>query len=48
MVVLKLAERCVIEVPVAAEVHAILFDGKKPQQAIRDLMNREPKAERWR
>ncbi len=47
-VVLKLAERCGIEVPVAAEVHAILFDGKKPQQAIRDLMNREPKAERWR
>lgn len=46
-VVLKLAEKCGIEVPVAAEVHAILFAGKKPQQAIRDLMNREPKAERW-
>ena len=32
----------------ATEVARILFEGKTPRQAIRDLMERELKAEQWR
>ena len=46
-VVLDLAKRNGVELPVAAEVSAILFDGKQPMEAIKDLMSREPRAERW-
>jgi glycerol-3-phosphate dehydrogenase (NAD(P)+) len=45
--ILEVAEDAGVELPVASEVHAILFEGKTPPQAIRDLMDREPKAERW-
>ncbi len=37
-----------VELPIANEVAAILFDGKDPKRAVRDLMEREPKPERWR
>jgi len=30
-----------LEMPIAAEVHAVLFDGKDPSTAVRDLMSRE-------
>ncbi|MFQ5551892.1 MAG: NAD(P)H-dependent glycerol-3-phosphate dehydrogenase, partial [Gemmatimonadales bacterium] len=43
----KLGDKMNVELPVTREVHAILFDGKTPQQAIRDLMDRELKAEHW-
>lgn len=34
-----------VETPIAAEVYAILYDGKSPQQAVRDLMTREARPE---
>ncbi len=47
-VAVELARRTGIELPIAAEVARILFEGKAPKQAIRDLMERELKAEQWR
>ena len=44
----ELGEQTGIEMPIAAEVEQILFEGKTPQQAIKDLMERELKAEIWR
>jgi glycerol-3-phosphate dehydrogenase (NAD(P)+) len=35
-----------VDMPIACAVHAILFDGKTPADAIQDLMGRELKAER--
>lgn len=43
-----LGQRAGVELPIAAEVSHILFDGKAPRQAIADLMERELKAEQWR
>lgn len=43
-----LGERHGVELPIAREVSAILFDGKSPKQAIADLMERTLKAEQWR
>jgi len=43
-----LGERHNVELPIAQEVSAILFDGKSPRRAIADLMDRELKAEQWR
>ncbi len=43
-----LGTRAGVELPIAAEVSRILFEGKAPRQAIRDLMERELKAEQWR
>ena len=37
-----------VELPIASEVAQVLFHGKTPQDAIRDLMDRELKSERWR
>ena len=37
-----------VELPIATEVTRILFNGKSPQEAIQDLMERELKSERWR
>ena len=42
--ILELARRGV-EMPIAAEVCAILFENKDPRQAVADLMTRPPKAE---
>ena len=36
-----------VEMPIATEVHAILHEGRSPEQAVRNLMLREPKAEEW-
>lgn len=44
----RLGERATIELPIAEEVAHILFDGKQPEQAVGDLMERELKPERWR
>ena len=36
-----------VEMPITAEVHHILFAGKDPRRALRDLMLRAPKPETW-
>lgn len=40
-----LAARHQVEMPITTEVHAILFQGKPPRQAVRDLMERALKPE---
>lgn len=42
-----LAAKLGIEMPIVDAVHAILFEGLAPRQALKDLMLREPKAETW-
>jgi glycerol-3-phosphate dehydrogenase (NAD(P)+) len=44
--VMQLAKSMKVDMPITAAVHAILFEGLKPQEAIRGLMGREQKAER--
>ena len=44
----RLGERHQVDLPIARQVAAILFDGKTAAQAIADLMDREPKPEQWR
>jgi glycerol-3-phosphate dehydrogenase (NAD(P)+) len=39
------ARRRGVEMPITAEVHAILFEGKAPRAAVTDLMLRPPKVE---
>jgi len=43
--VLELAEKHHVEMPIAKEVHRVLFEGKDPRQAVEDLMLRDPKME---
>lgn len=43
-----LAQRTGIEMPIVAEVYAVLFEGRNPADAVENLMLREPKAELWR
>lgn len=43
-----LAARHDVELPIAREVSAILFEGKAPRRAITDLMERTLKPEQWR
>lgn len=43
----QLGRRHGVELPITTEVAHILFDGKPPQQAVQDLMERDPKPERW-
>lgn len=43
----ELAQREGIEMPIVAEVHAVLFEGRRPSDAVRALMLREPKPEFW-
>lgn len=42
-----LATRAGIEMPIVAEVHAVLFEGRSPGDAVENLMLRSPKAEVW-
>ena len=37
-----------VELPICAQVAAILFEGKPPRQAVGDLMERTLKSEQWR
>jgi glycerol-3-phosphate dehydrogenase (NAD(P)+) len=41
----ELARRSGVEMPIAAKVHAVLFEGASPREAIRDLLGRAPKEE---
>lgn len=43
-----LALRSGVEMPIVAEVHAVLFEGRAPATAVENLMLRSPKAEVWR
>lgn len=43
-----LATKHGVELPIAREVAACLFEGKAPVQALNDLMDRELKPEQWR
>jgi glycerol-3-phosphate dehydrogenase (NAD(P)+) len=43
----ELAQQHDIEMPIATQVHEILFRNKDPKVALRDLMLRAPKAETW-
>ncbi len=45
---LALAARHGVELPICAQVAAILFDDKPPRQAVADLMERTLKSEQWR
>jgi glycerol-3-phosphate dehydrogenase (NAD(P)+) len=47
-VAVELGEITGVELPIASEVEHVLFHGKSPHEALRDLMERELKAERWR
>jgi glycerol-3-phosphate dehydrogenase (NAD(P)+) len=40
-----LARETGTDMPIVDRVHAVLFEGESPRDAIRDLMTREPKAE---
>jgi glycerol-3-phosphate dehydrogenase (NAD(P)+) len=42
-----LARKYATEMPIAQEVHEILFNDKPPREAIKDLMLRSPKPEIW-
>ena len=42
-----LARKLEIEMPIVDAVHAILFEGLSPKEAVELLMLREPKAETW-
>ncbi len=41
----QLAQRHRVDVPITREVYAIIYEGKAPMQAMRDLMTREAKPE---
>ncbi len=45
--VYQLARKYHIEMPITEAVHAILFEGKKPQIAVDELMTRSAKREDW-
>jgi glycerol-3-phosphate dehydrogenase (NAD(P)+) len=47
-VAVELSAKTGVELPIAQEVANILFEGKRPDQAVSDLMERELKAEHWR
>ncbi len=36
-----------VEMPISEEVHALLWEGRTPQEAVRNLMLRDPKPEVW-
>ena len=42
----ELAERAGVDMPIVDAVFSVLFDGQAPRDAIVDLMNRDPRAER--
>lgn len=42
-----LAQKMEVEMPITTEVYRILFEGKSITAGIRDLMERDPREERW-
>lgn len=43
----ELARRTGVEMPIVEEMHAILYGGRPPAEAVENLMLRSPKPERW-
>jgi glycerol-3-phosphate dehydrogenase (NAD(P)+) len=43
----ELAREHGVEMPITAEVHAMLLEGRRPRQALENLMARDPKPEDW-
>lgn len=43
----ELAHRHGVEMPITEEVHAMLVEGRRPRQAVQNLMSRDPKPEDW-
>jgi glycerol-3-phosphate dehydrogenase (NAD(P)+) len=43
-----LARQAGIEMPIVAEMHGVMFEGRTPRAALENLMLREPKPEQWR
>lgn len=43
--VVELAKKRAIDMPICTEVYRVLYEGKNPKDAIKDLMSRAPKAE---
>ena len=43
----ELSQQKGVDMPITAEVYRILYEGKKPEQALLDLMTRDPKMESW-
>jgi glycerol-3-phosphate dehydrogenase (NAD(P)+) len=43
----ELAREHGVEMPITAEVHAMLLEGRQPRQALENLMSRDPKPEDW-
>jgi glycerol-3-phosphate dehydrogenase (NAD(P)+) len=43
----ELSQEFDVEMPISQEVHALLWEGRAPSDAVRNLMLREPKPEVW-
>ncbi|HSH74429.1 MAG TPA: NAD(P)H-dependent glycerol-3-phosphate dehydrogenase [Longimicrobiales bacterium] len=43
----ELARRHGVEMPITEQMHAILYEGRTPNDALRSLMSRDPKPEEW-
>jgi glycerol-3-phosphate dehydrogenase (NAD(P)+) len=43
----QLGLRHEVEMPITRQVHEVLFEAKKPKEAIMELMTRDPKSEIW-
>jgi glycerol-3-phosphate dehydrogenase (NAD(P)+) len=43
----ELARTVQVEMPISEEVHALLWEGRTPAEAVRNLMLRQPKPEVW-
>lgn len=41
----ELAKKIGVDMPITTQVYQILYEGKNPKEAVRELMSREPKAE---
>jgi glycerol-3-phosphate dehydrogenase (NAD(P)+) len=42
-----LARRHGVEMPITEQVYAIVHEGRRPSEALRSLMLRDPKPEEW-
>ncbi len=43
----QLAQKHQVEMPITEQIYKILFENKNPQEALSDLMKRDPKSEIW-
>jgi glycerol-3-phosphate dehydrogenase (NAD(P)+) len=45
-IALEVARGIGVEVPITEQIHAVLYEGRDPKQAVQALMNRDPRVER--